>query len=191
MYKYTNWRPTYYMAIDTSVLHEMCRQNKHLVEAEYIFLTNRKLVKWYKRQNRNAYRIVLDGEMPIRKERLALKKLSTDVSKYVSRPQSVTISAFEFAFYMGFKEIYLLGIDHSFAVEIDMKGNRSFNNKVESHFHEDEDKSPYSSNKESLTQNYEICKKYADRKGIKVVNVTRGGCLEVFERGILEEVLKV
>lgn len=187
MYQYTNWRPTYYMVVDMSII-QMLNQNKEKnIGSEYIFLANKRLSQKYK--NQNAHQIIFKDVAPIHKNRVILKRISKNVSQYFSITQSVTIQAFELAFYMGFKEIYLLGVDHSFAVEIDMNGNKHINKGIEPHFKEDNDKSLYFSYKDALTQEYKICKKYADRHGVKVVNVTRGGKLEVFERDTLENVL--
>ena len=188
MYPYIDWRPTYYMAMDGSILQKLRQEKKSAFEAEYLFLADRKLVKRYKKQN--AFQVIKQGNTAVRRERNMLTNVYEDVYNHFSPAQSVTINALEFAFYMGFKEIYLLGLDHSFAVEVDINGKKHINKDVQNHFKEDNDKAPYANHKEALTKEYEICKKYADEHGIKVVNVTRGGKLEVFERDTLENVLK-
>ena len=81
------------MIVDHAIMHTKSREKE--IGAEYIFVLDRKLVK----------------------------KVREDVSQYFSVPLSVTITALEVAFYMGFKEIYLLGLDYSFAVEIESDGN--------------------------------------------------------------------
>ena len=96
----------------------------------------------------------------------------------------------ELAIYMGFKEIYLLGLDHNFGIEVDMRGNKIINNDVVPHFKEQQDRAVYPSNKEALTKSYETFKKYGELHGIKIMNATRGGKLEVFERIDLEKLLE-
>ena len=189
MYPYTDWRPTYYMIIDYAIIHTMNKENEKALGAEYFFVASRKLAQKYK--NQNAHQIGKEVSVPVHPyNRVPLQKVKEDVYQCFSHPYSVTITAFEMAFYMGFKEIYLLGVDHSFAVEIDMNGKRHINENIASHFKEDSDKGKYFSCKEALTIEYETCKKYADQHGIKVVNVTRGGKLEVFERDTLENILQ-
>lgn len=188
MYQYTDWRPTYFMVTDSSIIQKWNQEEEKGLDAEYIFLANRKLAQKYKSQN--AYQIFLKGVAPVHKDRSIVRNLSEDVSQYFSIAQSVTIDAFELAFYMGFKEIYLLGVDHSFAVEIDADGKKHVDKNIDSHFKEDNDKSLYVSYKDALTKEFETCKRYADQHGVKVVNVTRGGKLEVFERDTLENVLQ-
>lgn len=187
MYPYTSWRPTFYMTVDSSILQKMGQEKKKNLGAEYLFFTNKKVVKKYKEDN--AHQIFLYGQSPVFRERMVVNQISEDVSRYFSRTQSVTISALELAFYMGFGQIYLLGLDHNFGVEIDMKGRKKRNPDVSAHFAESKDKNIYPSNKEALTKCYETCNEYALNHGIRIVNVTRGGKLEVFERDELEEVL--
>lgn len=187
MYQYTDWRPTYYMVTDSSITQKMNKEEVRELDTKYAFFKSKKLVQKY--GNQNAHQILLKGVAAVNKRRAIMRNLSEDVSQYFSIAQSVAIQALELAFYMGFKEIYLLGIDHSYAVEIKTDGKKRVNKDIESHFKEDEDKSLYVSYKDALTREFETCKRYANQHGVKVVNVTRGGKLEVFERDMLENVL--
>ena len=187
MYQYTGWRPTYYMVVDKAIIHEMNREKEREIEAECFFVPNKKLVQKYKDQN--AHHIGVEVTVPARTENMVLKKVSTDVSKQFSTAAGVITSAFELAFYMGFKEIYLLGVDHNFAVEIDKNGHKTVNKNCKYHFKEDKEQSPFVTYKDTLTHNFEVCGNYAVQHGIKIVNVTRGGKLEVFERDTLEHVI--
>lgn len=187
MYQYTKWRPDYYMVIDSSIMQKWNHERERTLEAGVVFFANKKAVRKY--QNQNAHLIFLKDVAPISKKKPLLKEVCNDVSHNFSIAHSVTVNAMELAFYMGFREIFLLGMDHSYAVEIDMKGNKHVNSNVEPHFKEDQDKLPYFSYKEALTKEYEICRKYAEEHRVKIVNVTRGGMLEVFERDTLEHVL--
>lgn len=188
MYPYTDWRPTYYMVTDRSIIQKLNQEDEKQLDAEYIFFANEKLTRKYRKQN--AHQIIFKDVASANKNKPITKEISEEVSQYFSIAQSVTIQAFELAFYMGFKEIYLLGVDHSFAVEIDANGKKHIDQDIVPHFKEDHDKSLYPSYKEALTLEYEICKRYAQQHGIKVVNVTRGGKLEVFMRAELEDVLR-
>lgn len=187
MYQYTDWRPTYYMVTDSSITQKMNTEEVRELDTKYAFFRSKKLVQKY--GNQNAHQILLKGVAAVNKRRAITRNLSEDVSQYFSIAQSVAIQALELAFYMGFKEIYLLGIDHNYTVEIDINGKKHTNKNVASHFKEDSDKSPCFIYKDALTKEFEICKRYADQHGVKVVNVTRGGKLEVFERDTLEHVL--
>ena len=78
---------------------------------------------------------------------------------------------------MGFKEIYLLGCDTNYAGHVDETVPNNKKNKCEPAL--------------VMIHSYEVAKKYADSHGIKIINCTRGGMLEVFPRKTLEEVLEV
>ena len=115
--------------------------------------------------------------------------LSDNLSKYATKVSTVTVSAIELAVYMGFKEIYLLGVDNNYAKKIDENG-KVYNDKSvkSSYFKGMRDASGNLGdgisvqNVEAMNHSYEICKKFADEKGVKIYNATRGGKLEIFER---------
>ena len=89
---------------------------------------------------------------------------------------------------MGFKEIYLLGVDHSYSTEMDKNGSLIRKPDIKDHFSEN-DKVTNIPQLYKSTLAYEMAKKSAEKLGIKIYNVTRGGALEIFERRKLEDVL--
>lgn len=90
---------------------------------------------------------------------------------------TITYSILQLAVYMGFKEIYLIGADSNYFGE-------------KKHFMEHGNPgTPYERVGPRLTVAYGKTKEYADCHDIKIVNVTRGGYLEVFPRETLESVL--
>jgi hypothetical protein len=106
-------------------------------------------------------------------------------------PESVTIMAIQVAIYMGFREIYLLGVDHDAILNI----SKQFAN---AHFYEETQailKTDVGEFKSSLISylrlwdQYEYLNHVARRKGIQILNATHGGLLDVFERRCLQSVL--
>jgi hypothetical protein len=113
--------------------------------------------------------------------------------------------AIQIAIFMGFREIYLLGLDHTWLYEVlhgrdfdhqfyDLKtgvlgkdNNREFISKKQ-----DE----YASFHQLISlyyhfyEDYSALKKYGENKNIKIYNATRGGMLDIFERVTLEEALE-
>lgn len=93
---------------------------------------------------------------------------------------------YQFAAYMGVSEVYLLGVDASYRITIDDKGKQSVNEKIE-HSHADfiankEDEDVVMVNIKMLNAAHLSAEKYAKKHGIKILNATRGGQLEIFER---------
>lgn len=191
MFPYTNWRPYIYMCVDTNIIKEMQISRLKLEElsGSIVLCRNKRFVRSFKNEI-NIHEIMMDGKYVVERNKLVLESVSEDVSDYFSLTQSVACSMFELAIYMGIKEIYLLGIDHSFGIEVDMKGKKVINKDVVPHFKEQKDQTVYPSNKEALTKSYEIIKKYTDNHGIIVKNATRGGKLEVFERVDFDSLFK-
>ncbi|GFH41879.1 hypothetical protein Hs30E_04300 [Lactococcus hodotermopsidis] len=91
---------------------------------------------------------------------------------------TITYSLVELAVYMGFKEIIFLGFDFGYA-----------KNK-KSHFieHGVVDSTADELGKR-MTVSFEVAKKYAEQNGIKILNATRGGYLELFERIDLDSMI--
>ena len=97
----------------------------------------------------------------------------------------------QFACYMGFKKIYLLGIDHN--LDGAPKENDHFTKdyKVDVSFH---NKSNLVKGnwycRDAVTRSFQSAAKYAKSNGIEIYNCTRGGELEVFERKGFDEIME-
>lgn len=106
-------------------------------------------------------------------------KYSDDCHAVVYDAWSILFSLLQFAVYMGFSEICLLGTDCTY-------------NKEKNHFidHGVKDSHAYLAG-ERLIYCHEKFKEFADAHGVKVYNCTRGGMLEVYPRKTLEEVLGI
>lgn len=90
---------------------------------------------------------------------------------------SIAYSLLQIAMYMGFDEIYLLGADCSYLGK-------------QQHFIETGHYDPsFKEMTQKLLSSYSTAKKYAELHGIKIFNATRGGCLELFPRVQLEEII--
>ena len=188
IYQNTSWRPYIYMAADTVVLESLRDKDFTEIGAEIVLVASRSIAKKW-RERCNIHQMYMYGKNTINKEKLVMKEVSKEIADYFTINQSVSCNAMELAFYMGFKEIFLLGFDHSFRIEVDMNGKRKVDKNIRSHF-EGYGNIDAVSRKDALTRCYQTCKAYADKHNIRVINVTRGGKLEVFERKRLEDVLE-
>lgn len=84
---------------------------------------------------------------------------------------TVTYVCIQLAVYLGFSEIYLLGVDCNY-----VRGSKN------NHFIAEEIEDNRNHREDAMIKAYEYAKVYADSHGIKIYNATRGGMLEVFER---------
>ena len=106
-------------------------------------------------------------------------KFSDDCYVTVYDGFTITYSIMQLAMYMGFDELYLLGADCSY-----------FGKKQ--HFIDHGNYTPAwdaLTVPDRLNASYSEAKRYAEMHNIKIYNATRGGCLELFERVKLEDVL--
>ena len=185
----TVWRPTYYLSVDDKVLKEVQHELLNY-DCGHIFVrygksritgpTNR-ITKIYIEDllfNTNGTRVCTP-----------LKYISEDVSDHFCNGGTVTFESMQLAIYMGFKEIYLLGIDHNYSRTYDLSGKVKVDLTVEDHFDHKEfnSKTAYPANLSTAQYSYTIAREYCDTHGIKIYNATRGGKLEVFERIELDE----
>ena len=98
-------------------------------------------------------------------------KFSDDAFKVVYSGYTISYSLIQLAVYMGFKEIYLIGVDCNYSI--------NNNNHFKDYGIVDPEVAEAS---KKMICAYEEAKKYADYSQIKIYNASRGGMLEVFER---------
>ena len=105
-------------------------------------------------------------------------KYSENSAKVVFDGFTITYSMIQIATYMGFKKIYLLGCDTNY-------------NGTKTHFDGNKDTIPKGIDKfyDSAIEAYTSARRFAEENGIVIINCTRGGKLEVFQRMPLEKVL--
>ena len=94
----------------------------------------------------------------------------------------MTYGAIQLAVYMGFTEIYLLGVDFNYSVTIDHEGNIMKHKGVKDYFSNDNNENLILPNLEYSLLGFKAAEKFANENGLKIYNATRGGKLEVFER---------
>lgn len=118
---------------------------------------------------------------------------SEDISRSYYNGGTVVYTAMQVAVYMGFKQIYLIGVDNKFTIERKKDGS-TVRNDIQNHFYKaEEDKKTANlyaiSDTDHLTQSYIMARTYANAHGIEIYNATRGGMLEVYPRVRLEDVV--
>lgn len=117
------------------------------------------------------------------------KNFSKDITKEVYWGYTVVYSMMQVIAYMGFREVFLLGMDCAYKPgQASFKDTRSKKNIEEGRW--------FAGNKISnngIVDQYivahEAFKEYAEKNGIKVYNATRGGMLEVFPRVDLDSIV--
>lgn len=173
----TDWRPKFYCVEDIKLLtnnlddlQKLCNDNAYehgfftgnmWKDLPNSFLKSEKNDFWY------IFKLAYNG----------FPDFSLRPNKYLIEGYTVTYAIIQLAVYMGFTEIYLLGVDHHYE-----KGNNYSKSIGETEVYNIPllDKS---------TLSYKKAREICEKKKIKIVNLTRGGYLETFERKSFDSVI--
>lgn len=180
----TTWRPDLYCATDRKFISqyfdEICDiEVKKLFINNVFEFSNCKQLKKEKLAKRFPYLFTLEYDSYISDSGKLIPVFSEDASIFVNEGMTVTYAMLQLAYYLGFKEIYLLGIDFSY------KDKTGLNHGKNDHFCKDYIKEGEIVNPPDLKTNllaYQEAERFSRAHGFRIYNATRGGKLEVFER---------
>ena len=182
LFSCTKWRPNYYICYDRDFIRSEYKALLNL-PVEKILIEYSKAPK-KKIQKKNVYYYISDYVFNKSRGKAITSHVCTDLSQNASFVTNTTHLCIEFAIYMGFKEIILIGVDHDYSFgygKNHAKGIKEGKQNDENHYH--------NCDLEVSVQKYLQYKEYADCNGIRILNATKGGKLEVFERADLEKIL--
>lgn len=174
MYKKTDWRAKYYVSQDSQVLDQIYGDLQYAIrnsdKSFFAYNTHRygpEIIN-----NENSY-------MYFKRYAKRDNEVSSDLTKGLYGGMTVIFAMMQIAAYLGFTEIYLLGVDHNY---------NSVNTKAvdkSNHFEGIKEIDPSKlapANFKAMNKDFEAFKIYANNHGIKIYNATRGGRLEVYPR---------
>lgn len=176
----TEWKPDFYgiqdVAVFEKVKEKLLSTDNGIVFAPYgyrkMYGTPENWIYWHMCGSYHIYELIYGPKF--------FAKFYADSYVKVYDGYSITYSILQLAMYMGFEEIYLLGADCNY-----LGKQQHF---IEHGSYEKPEK--IAGVGDRLMVSYAAAKKYADAHAIKIYNATRGGCLELFPRMVLEDVLK-
>lgn len=192
----TDWRPTYFFCIDY-LMYGADHKEINKIDAQLRFVPiERALAAGEIYDEITYYNRVVDC-VEIKDRKIVRGKqfmFSDNVEDVVYGGQTVLYDALQMAVYMGFSEIYLLGVDCDFKLEVLEDGTVVENSLEKNHFDES-----YEDGLDTVVAEvaplyairlaFQKAREYCERKGIMIKNATRGGKLEVFERISLDDVI--
>lgn len=115
-------------------------------------------------------------------------KFGTDAGRISYCGGTVTYLCIQLAFFLGASEVVLVGVDHSYVVPDDepLEGNTITSTRDDvNHFHSDyfgEGKRWHLPRVDRMERSYVKAEQVFANEGRKILNATKGGMLEVFER---------
>lgn len=188
IFESTSWRPTYYIIEDVDILHGI-EEHVTALQAEKKLMPVQ--FDWYENERiPGTDYFYMDYQSDLQDS----YGVSMDVPHGVRCMGTVTTTCFHFAMHMGFSEIYLIGMDHSYSKTVGRDGKITKDSTVQNHFACDND--AYVSNAvfhvDIVTEAYERFEHLSRKIGtFRIFNATRGGKLEVFERADFDSVFQL
>lgn len=191
IFEKTRWRPTFHCMVDVMFGRELAQEFADNVKGEFF-------------TSYHTYR-----QMPVKPMNTtyaySYKQDDYQVSRnflayYIPSGSTVMTYMLELAMFMGFEDIYLMGVDCTSSLK---KGGHCIPNYTSSQITQNDlDRIRKRLRDPSLTADdvaqyyhdrsmfcYRQLKGKADGKGVRIWNATRGGMLEVYPRKQLEEIL--
>lgn len=174
----TSWRPTFYCTQDAKIAQASVDEIREKINTPYIFAPIN--LKWYEGVDLES-----DYFFSPRQAGENVPEFSENIPDHIGVGNTVAYTAIQLAAYMGFAEIYLLGVDHSFRTYQDKNGTVITDPSAKDYFCEQ-----YNQGKDRLyiprldvsTLSYMAAQAYAENHPVTIYNATRGGKLEVFPR---------
>lgn len=159
----TKWRPDYYVVSDA----DFASKNRKIIDSLNISykLVSDQCVEFWKYEHDNNVIVYHHNASD------CCYDFSEDISRVSYAGYTITYICMQIAVYMGFKEIYLLGVDCNYS-----RGSKN------NHFMKEDKPDNMNHNEDKMLLAYQSARQYADEHDIKIYNATRGGMLEVFER---------
>lgn len=181
IYDKTSFRPTYYTKADLYLLNSLTNEQKNKTKESFkVVFTKETSLKKFDLDS-HVVNIIYKNNYP------NLPEISCDALNGVYHVPTITYMNIQLAIYMGFKELIFLGLDHNYSrVRTSSKKIMETDCKQD-HFYSHSKFDIYKANigfamLEEATLGYQKAREYGKENDIKMLNATRGGKLEVFER---------
>lgn len=165
LYGQTNWRPDYICVSDMLVIMQNYNEIIKNNQCELFISDVKTIYNCEKHENENLFH-----EIHLSRDGMLTPYFADDIVDGIYNGSTVSYIALQICVYMGFEDIYLLGMDCS---------------NWDTHFQGDywkEGEVFNGPNEKRIFMGYLEAKKNCEQRGVKIFNATRGGKLEVFER---------
>lgn len=184
MFDKTYWRPTYFACEDPIIIKDI-EGDINRIECKYKFIPIN--LKYDLGVNINGACYI---NMKYNRDDSNNYGFLEDIASNITCNGTVTITSIQLAAYMGYKDIYLIGVDHSYSKMVNDKGEIIEDKSVKDYFDDSYDsgiKNELVHNMDEATKSFYRARLYYKNKGVNIYNATRGGKLEVFPRVNFDE----
>jgi len=190
-YDQTPFHPTLLTAIDAIVVENIVDDLRKLPGRKYLADSLKQIVEpmpgaiYWTAQSGSLGRDRMD------------RKFSPDAGKCIYAGHTVTYNNLQIAYHLGLTKVYLIGMDFSFSIPEKRQSHEYaealVSNGEQNHFHPEYRKPGEIWSMPDLERQegaFLSAKAYFESNGREILNATRGGKLEVFQRVDLDEVIE-
>jgi len=178
LFEETPFRPTYHVCMNDLVLQQSAEEIDRLQMPRFLNWRQRKLFSQ-------------GADIAFLRETY-WPRFSTDLLSGVWGGATVTFVALQIAYFMGFDEVVLLGVDHHFSSTGTPHQATTSNGKEASHFHPDYFPKGYRWQLPDLETSelaYRMARRAFEADGRRIVDATSGGHLTVFPKADLDQLI--
>lgn len=168
------WRPTYYVSIDPDVIKQSLHLYNDFTFPKFISLHGLRRNTTDSFQNTylfsTGYRFEFKG--------------SQNSFSNIGEGHTVTYVALQLAYYMGFKNVFLIGVDHRYNTIGKPDEKKVLETPDDNHFHPDYFRNQVfpQPNLKASEISYQIAKLYFEEDGRKIFDATYNGNLNIFDK---------
>jgi len=174
IYLLEGFTPTYYAAVNPLVIEQFIVEiSKVKSEAKFIAA---------------AYASSIKDSFPLNSA--VFPSFSRNPEEWIYEGYTVTYVCLQLAFFMGFTTVLLVGVDHKYKFDGEPNQEMFAEGKDENHFHPKYFSDGVLWHNPDLRMSaraYEMAKHVYNSEGRKIINLTPGSSLDVFERGEIKK----
>jgi len=190
----SQWQPNFLCKLDSANIY----QSKGYLEELYLSYTNlspkdgyffhlstKSIMESFERPQENVFYIKTSVDI----KTLISTSRDWDLTGTIPGGWSTSVLGMILGMYLGCKEIYLVGMDHDWLATTTFYSHNYTHTENEdpSYLYSYTDFMKYTL---KLFKGYSIIKQYAEQRGIKILNATPGGFLDIFPRVDYKELME-
>ena len=186
-----NYTPSFYAVEDFLVIKQHHKEIDSIIDIPCFIPL--KFKKYFK-QNQNKIFFNVDSVDKTKLlQNIDFPNFSYDCLNEINWGSSIVYTQIQLAVYMGFKNIFLLGMDHDYKINSKPEQQLIYNNE-NNHFLSGYLKVGELWNNPQLPvleKSFDKARQCTENIGVNIINVSRKTKLQSFQRGVLEDILNV
>lgn len=173
--------PRYYVAVNRRVIEQSASEIRRLTSVKFINSWGKDLI------TENALTYLIDTRDPQR-------RFYHDISEGVHEGWTVTYAALQIGYFLGFKEIVIIGMDHRYAYSGEPNQPQVLEGVDPNHFSPDYFGGGQTWDNPDLAhseESYRIARREFEKAGRRIIDATLNGACDIFEKADYRDIFGV